>query len=135
MTDHDTPETPGPARGAGRRDTTDPATTGVRDPDAASRALVFFRVMAFIVGIGLLLLVLEVILKYGFDNDALDWWPQPHGFVYLVYIAATANLGFKVGWSLTRMVLVMLAGVVPFLSFWAEHQVTREVRARITTRR
>jgi integral membrane protein len=137
VTDHDSPETPGPAADADQGGITDPATAqrGVRDPDAAARALVFFRVMAFIVGIGLLLLVAEVILKYGFDNGALDWWPQPHGFVYLVYIGATANLGFKVGWSLTRMVLVMLAGVVPFLSFWAEHRVAREVRARLTARR
>ncbi len=107
----------------------------IRDPGAAGRALTFFKVMAFLVGLGLLLLVAEVVLHYGFDNDALSWWPQPHGFVYLVYIAATANLGFKVGWSLPRMVLVMLAGVVPFFSFVAERIVAREVEGRLEVAR
>ena len=107
----------------------------IKDPTSTARALTFFKVMAFIVGVGLLVLVAEIILKYGFDNDVLDWWPQPHGFIYIVYLVATANLGFKVGWSLSKMVLVMLAGVVPFLSFWAERKVAAEVEARLATAR
>lgn len=109
--------------------------TEIKDPAAAAKALAFFKVMAFIVGVGLLVLVAEIILKYGFDNNALDWWPQPHGFVYIVYLVATANLGFKVGWSLGRMVLVMLAGVVPFLSFWAERKVAAEVEGELALAR
>lgn len=99
-----------------------------RDPKLAS-ALKFFEIMAFIVGIGLLVLVAEIILRYGFDNHALDWWPQPHGFLYIIYVAATANLGFKAGWSLPKMVGVMLAGCVPFLSFWVERKVAAEFAA------
>ena len=87
--------------------------------------------MAFIVGVGLLVLVAEMILNYGFDNHALDWWPQPHGFIYMVYLVATVNLGFKVGWGLGKMVGVMLAGCVPFLSFWVEHRVASGARAQI----
>ena len=94
--------------------------------------------MAFIVGVGLLVLVAEMVLTYGFDkkgdDNPLAWWPQPHGFVYMVYLVATALLGFKVGWSLTKMVLVMLAGCVPFLSFWVEHRVVRG-RSRRGSRR
>jgi integral membrane protein len=107
----------------------------VKDVEAAEKALRFFKVMAFVVGVGLLLLVLEIVLHYGFSNDALRWWPQPHGFIYMVYLVATANLGFKMGWSLGRMVLVMLAGVVPFLSFWAERKVAAEVEGRLATAR
>jgi integral membrane protein len=107
----------------------------IRDPQAAHKALTFFKVMAFTVGIGLLVLVTEMVLRYGFDNHVLDWWPQPHGFIYIVYLVATANLGFKVGWSLGRMVLVMLAGVVPFLSFWAERKVAGETEARLAAAR
>ena len=103
----------------------------IKDVEAARKALRFFKVMAIVVGVGLLVLVAEMVLRYGFDNHALDWWPQPHGFIYIVYLAATANLGFKVGWSLGRMVLVMLAGVVPFLSFWAEQKVAGETEARL----
>ena len=98
-----------------------------RAPETVRKSLAFFKVMAIVVGCGLLLLTLQVILKYGFDNHALDFWPQPHGFIFIIYVVATANLGFKVGWSLGRMVLVMLAGCVPFLSFWVEQRMSREV--------
>jgi integral membrane protein len=103
----------------------------IRDPQAAHKALTFFKVMAFIVGVGLLVLVAEMVLRYGFQNHALDWWPQPHGFIYMVYLVATANLGFKVGWGLGKMVLVMLAGCVPFLSFWVERSVASEVEGQL----
>jgi integral membrane protein len=109
-----------------------PATT---DVPAARKALTFFKVMAVIVGIGLLVLVAEVVISYGFDrkgpDNPLSWWPQPHGFIFMIYVIATANLGFKLGWSLGRMVLVMLAGCVPFLSFWAERKVSREAEAQL----
>jgi integral membrane protein len=107
----------------------------IKDPASAAKALTFFKVMAFTVGVGLLILVTEIILKYGFHNHALDWWPQLHGFIYIVYVVATANLGFKTGWTLGRMVLVMLAGVVPFLSFWAERRVATEVEGRLAAAR
>lgn len=107
----------------------------IRDREAARKALTFFKVMAFIVGVGLLVLVVEIVLEYGTsmkgEQNPLHWWPQPHGFIYMVYLVATANLGFKVGWSLARMVGVMLAGCVPFLSFWVERRVAGEVEGRL----
>ncbi len=110
-----------------------PTAIAEADVETVRRRLAFFKVMAFVVGVGLLLLVVEMVLAYGFgmkgDDNPLAWWPQPHGFIYMVYLVATALLGFKVGWSLTRMVLVMLAGCVPFLSFWAERKVARDVEA------
>ena len=105
------------------------------DVDAVRPRLTFFKVMAFAVGVGLLVLVVEMFLSYGMglkgEDNPLYWWPQPHGFVYMVYLVAVAVLGFKVGWSLTRMVLVMLAGCVPFLSFWVERRVAREVEVEL----
>ncbi|MGZ4748645.1 MAG: DUF3817 domain-containing protein [Oryzihumus sp.] len=106
----------------------------VKDVAAARKALKFFEVMAVLVGIGLLVLCLGMVLKYGFDKPGLsDFWDQKHGLLYMVYVFATANLGFKVRWTLGKMVLVMLAGVVPFLSFWAERKVAREVEGRLAT--
>ena len=114
-----------------------PATIAEADVETVRRRLAFFKVMAFVVGVGLLLLVVEMVLAYGFgmkgDENPLAWWPQPHGFIYMVYLVATALLGFKVGWSLTRMVLVMLAGCVPFLSFWVERKVARQVEGDLAT--
>ncbi len=101
------------------------------DPERTARALPFFRVMAIVVGFGLLLLVLEMVLKYGFDNHALDWWQMPHGFLYMVYLASVANLGMPARWSLPRMVGVMLAGCVPLFSFWVEHRMTTRTKAQL----
>lgn len=90
--------------------------------------------MAFVVGFGLLLLVAGMVLRYGFDEPWLSTtWSPIHGFLYMVYMVATANLGFKLRWGVGRIVLVMLAGTVPFLSFWAEHKVSAEVEAGLAT--
>lgn len=98
--------------------------------DARSR-LTFFRVMAFIVGFALLVLTLHMVLNYGFDNDVLGWWAMPHGFLYMVYLVAVLMLATTLRWGLGRTVGVMLAGCVPFLSFWVEHRVTRQARVQI----
>ncbi len=105
--------------------------TVLMDHERVRKALPIFRVMAILVGFGLLLLVLEMILKYGFGNPVLEWWQIPHGFLYMVYLGAVANLGFPARWSLGKMVGVMLAGCVPLLSFWVEHKVAREVKSQL----
>ena len=54
--------------------------------------------------------------------------PQLHGAMFIVYTLLTLNLGVSRGWSLVRMGVVVLAGVVPFMSFVIERQVTAQVR-------
>lgn len=93
-----------------------------------SGALIRYRVVAYVVGVFLLLLTAGVIWRYGFGEPRLSETVSPiHGFLYLVYLVATFDLGRRVGWSLRRMVLVMLAGTIPFLSFYAERVVTRRL--------
>lgn len=94
----------------------------------------FFRVMAFVVGVALLVLTLHMVLRYGFGNHVLDWWAQPHGFLYIVYLLSVALLGFELRWSLRRMVEVMLAGVVPLLSFYVEQRVSAAARGELAAR-
>lgn len=101
------------------------------DAERVARALPFFRIMAVIVGLGLLLLVLEMVLKYGLGNDVLAWWAMPHGFFYMVYLAAAVNLGLPARWSIPKLLGVMLAGCVPFFSFWVEHKVSRAEHAKL----
>ena len=93
-------------------------------------ALRRFQVMAVVVGIGLLVLCLEIVLHYGFDNESLAWWSPVHGVLYMLYLVTTVDLGFKVRWPLMKTVGVMLAGVVPFFSFVMERKVAREVQGR-----
>ena len=91
-------------------------------------ALIRYRIIAWIVGVVLIaLVVVGMPLKYLGDNDAVVAGIGPaHGFLFMVYLVATFDLGRRVGWTLRRMLLVMLAGTIPFLSFWAERKVTRD---------
>jgi integral membrane protein len=94
----------------------------------------FFQVMAMVVGVALLVLTLHMVLRYGFDNHALDWWAQPHGFLYMIYLVSVAMLGFELRWSLVTMVGVMLAGTVPFLSFVVERRMSTRAAAELAAR-
>jgi integral membrane protein len=53
-----------------------------------------------------------------------------HGYLYLLYVIATLNLGIKLRWSLLRMVLIAAAGTIPTMSFVAEHYVMRGIRGK-----
>lgn len=93
-----------------------------------------YRIMAYATGVMLLVLTASVVLHYGFDDRRL-WWSGPvHGFLYMGYLVATAALGTSVRWRPLRMVLVALAGTIPFMSFVAERSVTREVRGSAQSR-
>ena len=92
-------------------------------------ALARFRVMAYIVGVGLLALCFAMVMNYGFDTDQFSAIIGPvHGFLYIVYLVAIVDLALKARWSLKGTILVMLSGVVPIGSFFAERAVTRRVR-------
>jgi len=90
-------------------------------------ALTRYRIIAWIVGLGLIaLVVVGMPLKYLGDNDAVVAAVGPaHGFLFMVYLALTFDLARRAQWPFLRMALVMLAGTIPFLSFWAERKVSR----------
>jgi integral membrane protein len=94
-------------------------------------ALTRYRVIAWIVGVALAVLVLiGMPLKYGFDKPTVvAVVGTAHGWLYMLYLAATFDLGRRVNWPLKRMLLVMLAGTVPFVSFYAERRVSRWLTA------
>ncbi|MEV4543866.1 DUF3817 domain-containing protein [Micromonospora echinaurantiaca] len=88
-------------------------------------ALTRYRVIAWIVGVVLILLVvIGMPLKYGFDNPVVVETVGPaHGFLYMIYLVAAFDLSRRADWPLKRMLAVMLAGTVPFVSFYAERRV------------
>ncbi len=91
-------------------------------------ALARFRVLAYIVGVGLLALCFAMVMRYVFDEPRYSAIVGPvHGFLYIVYLVAIVDLALKARWSLKGTVLVMLSGVVPIGSFFAERAVTRRV--------
>ena len=91
-------------------------------------ALIRYRIIAWTVGVVLLVLVLVAMpIKYIGGNDTPVAVVGPiHGFLFMVYVALTFDLGRRARWPLGRMVLVMLAGTIPFLSFWTERKVSRD---------
>lgn len=113
-------------------------TTTARKPDPNGRikaALTRYRVMAWATGIWLLILVTEMVYKYGVlesSSDAPHWFlyiAQAHGLFYFLFLITAADLGTKARWDPVKLLLTALAGTVPFLSFWFEHKRTQEVRA------
>jgi integral membrane protein len=93
-------------------------------------ALARFRVMAYVVGVGLLALCTAMILEYVFDQEQYAKIVGPvHGFLYILYFLATVDLALKVRWPVRRTLLVLLAGMIPFVSFVAERKVTSEIEA------
>ncbi|HEY8374084.1 MAG TPA: DUF3817 domain-containing protein [Pseudonocardiaceae bacterium] len=93
-------------------------------------ALKRYRVISYVVGVFLVLLVLVAMpLKYFADQPMLVQIIGPlHGFLYAVYLLLAFDLAMKSKWSVRGTVLVLLAGTVPFLSFVAERIVTRKAQ-------
>lgn len=94
-------------------------------------ALTRYRVMAYVTGTMLLLLCLEMVLHYVAHNYALEWVPRLHGFVYMVYLVTVWDLWSRMRWSWGRLVTMVLAGVVPVMSFVLEGRVRSDAEARI----
>lgn len=97
------------------------------------KALLFYRVMAWVVGILLVVLVLVAMpLKYvGGIGAPVTYVGIAHGWLYPVLLISAYNIGHRVGWPWQRLIAIALAGTVPFLSFVAEHFATKDVRSRI----
>ena len=87
----------------------------------------FYRTMAMITGVMLLLLVVEMVLVYlvqvGPEVVAwIAWIPFAHGWIYVVYLVSVFNLWSRMRWSVGRMTALVVAGVIPVLSFVMEHR-------------
>lgn len=91
-----------------------------------SGALQRFRVMAFVVGVGLLVLCAGIVVRYGFGHAGFSKAYSPvHGLLYMLYLVSVLDLGRRARWPFLRIVGVALAGAVPLLSFVVEQRVVR----------
>jgi integral membrane protein len=119
--------------------TTPPATTAtapVREPAKARAALGRYRVMAWVTGVMLLVLVVEMLLKYvlGAPDSVMrwiEWVPFAHGWIYVVYLVTVLDLWSKMRWGFGRLVAMVLAGVVPVLSFVVERRVHADAETQL----
>ena len=49
----------------------------------------------------------------------------------VLYVATGLDISFRMRFTVVRTVAVLLAGTIPFASFFADHYVTRSVRAKL----
>lgn len=80
--------------------------------------------MAYLVGTLLVVLVFGVIISNRPIKVVLG---TAHGYLYLVLLFSIADLWRRRRFPLKAVVLVALAGTIPFLSFYAERQITARV--------
>ncbi|MPZ97599.1 MAG: DUF3817 domain-containing protein [Propionibacteriales bacterium] len=102
-------------------------------------ALTRYRIMAWIVGVLLIVLILVgVPLKYLTDHgsspqDLGEWITTylgvAHGWLYMVFLVTASLLARKARWPLQFTLVTLLCGTVPILSFWAERRATARTRA------
>jgi integral membrane protein len=101
-------------------------------PERVRRSLAFYKVMSIIAGTAVLILVVVMVIRYGFGNEGPSKaWSPIHGWLYMVYAASVINLGFLLRWTLGRMVLTMLAGALPVVPWYLERRVVREVEGSL----
>lgn len=96
-------------------------------------SLTRYRIAAWVVGVLLIVLMLIAVpLRYLGDDPTLVEIVGPlHGWLYLAYLIMGVDIANRMRWPVRNILLMLLAGTVPFLSFVAERWVTRQVRARL----
>jgi integral membrane protein len=106
-----------------------PQPPSTADKNKIRTALLGYRVMAWTTGIWLLALCAEIVAHYIFDQG-IQWVGVVHGWVYFVYLLATANLAVRVRWPIWTTIGTLLAGTIPLLGIIVEHFRTKDVKAR-----
>lgn len=101
------------------------------------RALVRYRLLAYTVGVGLLVLVcVGMPLQYAAASPGVVEVVGPlHGAIYLVYLLAAFDLARRSRFSLPQLLMMVCAGFLPVLAFVIERRVSRRVEAAIAAAR
>jgi integral membrane protein len=131
--------------------TTDSARTPAVVPDRLQTALKWYRIAAWITGILLILLAIEIIAKYGFGSEVEMFGDQglfalvpndtvqafnlsqaiviAHGWFYVVYLFTCFRVWTILRWPFWRFLWLASGGLFPVLSFVIEHYATKTVSA------
>ena len=119
-------------------------------------ALKFYQIASIITGVMLLALCAEMLMKYAFGLELelggaygfLAFVPSgtaqavnlsigiliAHGWFYVVYLFSNFRLWSLMRWTFPKLLLLASGGIVPFLSFFLETRVAREVRTYLASR-
>ena len=101
-------------------------------------AFLRYRIMAWVTGVVLAALTVWLVVGYGFLDYAnveskpglysLLW--MLHGWLYVVYLIVGVDLAFRVKYSVIRTIAILIAGTIPFASFFAEALVHKDLKQR-----
>jgi len=127
-------------------------------------ALKLYKVTSVITGVMLLLLCAEMLLKYVFHYELFGFGPAgfltlapvvetpaglvstgegvnlstgiliAHGWFYVLYLFSDFRLWSLMRWPFSRFLLIALGGIIPFLSFFLEVRIARQVTAYLEER-
>ena len=128
------------------------------------KALSFYKVTSVITGFMLLLLCAVMVMKYavgvqlflftpdgfavfrpiaqhGLESDfvepGFDLFKAiliAHGWFYVLYLVSDFLLWSPMRWNFWRFILIALGGVIPFLSFFLDARIAREVTEFLVAR-
>ncbi|MET4638722.1 DUF3817 domain-containing protein [Mycetocola sp. 2940] len=126
-----------------------------RDLPRIPGALTFYKISSIVTGTLLLLLCGEMIMKYAFGLELelggaygfLAFVPSDslqainlslgilmiHGWGYVVYLFADFRIWSLMRWPFPKFLLIALGGIIPFLSFFLEVRIVREVKAYLAS--
>ena len=124
-------------------------------------ALRFYQICSVITGTMLLLLCAEMVIKYGLGYElflggsgGLLWFAPldafgestgdglnlslgilvAHGWFYVVYLFSCFRVWSLMRWQFWRFLLLAAGGIIPFLSFFLEARVARDVKGYLAER-
>jgi integral membrane protein len=85
------------------------------------------RIIGFAEGLSFLILLgIAMPLKYFFGlPETVRVVGMAHGLLFVLYVLLVIQVKIEYGWSLRKMLLALLASVVPFGTFWADAKLFR----------
>jgi integral membrane protein len=117
-------------------------------------ALLRYRVMATVVGVLLVVLILIGVPLANFDGSSMwgfipstpelvtpgsdvqhvgeaitEYLGVAHGWLYMIFLVTAFMLGRRASWEMPFLVVTLVCGTIPILSFWAEHRATQRTLA------
>ena len=104
-------------------------------------ALLAFRIMAWVTGVVLAVASVWMLMGYlWWDYGTAESKPRiygllwlGHGWLYFAYLIAALNLAFLLRLPILRTIALLLAGTIPFASFYADYVMHRYVRNSVKT--
>ena len=112
--------------------------------------LTAYTVLATVVGISIITLIcvgvpLEFAHKiwpsvlpegsngYQFGSNINLYLGTAHGFIYMLFVLVAFMLSIRLRWPFLFMIVTLVCGTIPFLSFWAERRAIVRARGEIAS--